>query len=448
MTLKLMSDDRHEYLVKCAEQVIGLMNGGAKPNSALSKVARDAGLNAKEVTLVSHAVNNSKTLSHLANSKADDKGKPFPLTNAEVVNQQLNDHDPVVPSEKKDLETERKGDLEKKKEAALRTYEDDATYLDAPVVDHAAVFRQACGMDDMPRLGAKIAQVVIKQDGVIDFEDGQDAIVKIGAIKTRAEESRLESTRQRDLAVQVIEKLAGEFRLLDASRFDRIEKIAAHKGCGDETLALIFDLTDIEKLGHCRATGEKLAGLVEVTAREDRLAGLTLQVESLIKAAADAQVDARYFSSVYRELETELLKHGTSMAAQLADDLVAIPGDMMGGAANRKDVVDLYGTAAGSTPAEKGPAFKEEDQTPLSLHTRQDVANVTGRGQIEKLLGDEYIGKHPIQNVVEAFNRARSVNPNLGDAELSNLVRQDLASEGGVPLDTLLRARQAKGVEG
>jgi hypothetical protein len=446
-----MPDDRHDHLYKCAEQVIGLMNAGAKPDAALSKVAHDGGLNPKEVTLVSHAVNNSKTLSHLTNSKADEKGGPFLLTNAEVVNQQLNDSDQVVPGKEKDVEKERKSDLEKKKEAAAWSNQDLNVYLDAPVVDNASVFSQACGIAE-PFCAIKAASVKVASDGSVEFTPGRDAHQKIGRIRHMADDARTEFIRARDLAVQSIEKLAGEFRRTDAPKFARIEQLCAHEGCADSTLEVIFDQADLAKYGHKRAEGEKLAGVLEINRREAQLVRETLHVESLLKSAADHLVQARYYDERYGEIETQLSKLATpSMAAQLADDLVAIPGAVTGtsgsGGAAGQGAVDFYGSVAGNTPGEKAPEYKQPNQTPISLHTRQEIANTAGRGQIESLLGDEYIGKHPIQNVVQAFNRARSTNPNLGDAELQSLVRQDLASEGGVPIDTLLRARQAKGTE-
>ena len=64
---------------------IDLMNIGSEPNSALRHVKKAFELNDNEVTLVSHAVNNSKQLSHLQNSDSKDKDKPFPLTSAEQV---------------------------------------------------------------------------------------------------------------------------------------------------------------------------------------------------------------------------------------------------------------------------------------------------------------------------------------------------------------------------
>ncbi len=449
MTLKLMPDDRHDHLFKCAEQVIGLMNSGAKPDAALAKVAHDGGLNSKEVTLVSHAVNNSKTLSHLSNSKVSDKDKPFLLTNAELVNQQLNDSDPVVDGKEKELEKERKSDLEKKKEAAAATNQDLSCYLDPPAVDHAAAFREACGVA-APMESMKAASVKIAEDGAVEFEDGRDAHQKIGRIRHAADDAQTDFIRYRDQAVQSIEKLAGEFRRTDAPQFSRIEKLAVHEGCADEVIETIFDQADLAKYGHKRAEGEKMAGVQEINHREAGLVRETLRTESLLKSAADSLVLARYLDEQYTAIEQQLSKKAAlSQAAQLVDDVVAVPGAISGGpgAGPGQDAAGFYGSVAGSTPSEKTPEYKQRDQTPIGLHTRQEIANTSGRAQIENLLADDYIGKHPIQNIVKAFNSAKSTNPHLGDAELVSLVRQDLASDGGVPIDTLLRARQAQKVE-
>jgi hypothetical protein len=85
MSLKFMPDSRHDELIKAASECIDLMNMDISPNTALKKVAEDFGMNDKEVVLVSHAVNNSKQLAHLQSADKEDKGSPFPLTNAQAV---------------------------------------------------------------------------------------------------------------------------------------------------------------------------------------------------------------------------------------------------------------------------------------------------------------------------------------------------------------------------
>jgi len=45
--------------------------------------------------------------------------------------------------------------------------------------------------------------------------------------------------------------------------------------------------------------------------------------------------------------------------------------------------------------------------------------------------------------VVDSYNRAMSVNPRFGEAELTSYIRSDLATEGGVPLDLQLRATKS-----
>jgi len=70
MSEKLMSDERHEHLLKSAEETVGLMNIGIDPNAALAKVAEDKNLNDHEVDVVAHAVNNSKQLAYLQNMTA------------------------------------------------------------------------------------------------------------------------------------------------------------------------------------------------------------------------------------------------------------------------------------------------------------------------------------------------------------------------------------------
>jgi hypothetical protein len=449
-SLNPMSDDRQQHLVKCAEDVIGLMNVGVKPDAALLKVAKDEALNTNEVTLVSRAINNSKTLSHLASAKADEKGAPFTLTNAELVNQQLNDKDPVVPGKEKSLESERKSDLDKKKEAAASSLFDDGFYLDPVQDDHAAKFREACGKADQLQQ-RKVASVVIDEDLSVSFENGEDATAKLAHLKSQADQARTNYAKAHETAIVAVEKFASAFLVPAAPNFARIEKLAQYHGCAQEILDTAYALAGLDRWKVKRASGEKLAGLIEASPVETELVDVALRAETLLKEAASWLALKEHLTEAHDEILAGLKKQAeadlSSSVERASKDISELPDAVMGHGVDRKGISDLLGSAAGSSPAETAPSFNEPDKTPLPINSRQELANTDGRLSIEHLLGDPYIGAHPLQNVVAAFNRAQSVNPGLGQSELASLVRQDLASEGGVPLDTLLRTRDSKGPE-
>ncbi len=226
---------------------------------------------------------------------------------------------------------------------------------------------------------------------------------------------------------------------MDAPAFARVEKLAARiTELDPELTALVFE--GLDRFGHRRADdGVKVADsddIAHCTADELAYANRLARVQTLVKAAASAY-------AVHTLLEEGIEK----VAAGIADDvkhmsteLGGLPDRLIGSDIDNNKAVDFIGKAT-DTLGEK-PELPVGDASPLDLPERQELANNDARISIEKLMGDEFIGKHPLHHVVDAFNRIRSVNPHLGEAELHNLVRQDLASGGDVPLDTLHRARK------
>ena len=130
------------------------------------------------------------------------------------------------------------------------------------------------------------------------------------------------------------------------------------------------------------------------------------------------------------------VKHVSTEAQEL-------PEKITGAGYDHTKAVDLIGNATGTLSGKEDtkPSFPKGDESPLDVNTRQELANNSTSIDIQKLMGDSFIGAHPISQVVDAYNRMKSVNPNLASAELNSLVRHDLSTEGAVPFDTLHRAR-------
>lgn len=433
--LPSMSDARQDALIKCAERTIELMNAGVHPDAALLKVAKDEQLNDKEVVLVSAAVNNSKAVSQLVNAeKPEDKEKPFLLTNAEVVNQNLYESQPTVGKGEKQLAAENK------KEAAARSNIEDGYYLDDSEPATAANLDAFFGVDTA-RPQAKVAALTVSDDLAVEVTSGLFARAKLAAVKRAAADASEAATAAADAANVAYGKVATLMRRADAPRWGEVEKIARVLGADEDTLDYVFNLAKLASFGHTR-DNTKVAGVVECTRAVKEVADLTLQAESFDKRAAACLDVVHHLLSEYDRAEAKLAgEDGAAEAVNhVSTELGELPDKLTGAAFHNSKAVDLLGAAADS--AGEAPQF-DANHPPLGAGTRQEAANIGGRTAIEKMMADDFIGHHPITDVVAAFNRASSANPNLGEAELHALVKQDLASGGNVPLDTL--SRVAKG---
>ncbi len=465
--MKTMSEDRQLYLVKAAEETIGLMNCGIAPNAALRKVAEEKGLKPAEVKLVSDSINNSKTLSVLANSKAEDKGKPFTLTNAEDVNNELWSKNPDAMGEEP-KEEEGNFDPSKvkakkldKKAASQDSLTDTGSYLDDKE-DHAAIFREACGFDTVVHRRAKLAvdttddcEVILRAETEVTGHAKlagadvharvveTDPWAKLAGAQHQSDEARLMYMAAHDEACNGFDELVYDFRRTDAPTFARVEKIARELGVSDELIDLVFTDGGLERFGHVRDDGKvKLANdfnLASCSPSEVAYARKLAKIAAYMTEASNAY-------AVHTLLEEGLVKAaaGISEGVQhMATEAQNMPGKILGSDADNESAVDLIGGAT-DTLGEK-PIVEPGDKSPLDVGTRQELANNDTRIAVEKLMSDKFVGAHPLHHVIDAFNRIRSVNPNLSSAELQNLVRQDLASGGDVSFDTLHRARKSNG---
>lgn len=434
--LPSMSDARQDALIKCAERTIELMNAGVHPNAALLKVAKDEQLNDKEVVLVSAAVNNSKAVSQLVNAeKPEDKEKPFLLTNAEVVNQNLYEAEPTVGKGEKQLAAENK------KEAAARSNIEDGYYLDDSEPASATNLDAFFGVDTA-RPQAKVAALTVSDDLKIDVTSGLFARAKLAAVKRAAGEASEAATAAQDAANVAYGKVATLMRRADAPRWNEVEKIARVLGVSDDGLDYIFNLAKLASFGHTR-DNTKVAGVVECTRAVKDVADLALQAESFDKRAAACLDVVNHLLGEHDRAEAKLAADAGAEEAvnHVSTEIGELPDKLTGAAFHNSKAVDLLGAATDS--AGEAPQF-DANHPPLGAGTRQEAANIGGRTAIEKMMADDFIGHHPVTDVVAAFNRASSANPNLGEAELHALVKQDLASGGNVPLDTLSRVAKGK----
>jgi hypothetical protein len=454
MPESLMSEARHECLIKAAEETIGLMNIGVDGNAALAKVAEDSDLNDHEVEIVAHAINNSKQLAHLQSSKPEDRENAFPLVDPKAV--KVHQEEPTTNA---DVETgNRYGSQDTPSQSAEDRFEgNDALDIQKEVskeasvqdfrtagtkVDHAAALREGWGLQQ-----AKVAQAQVKPN-----QDVWAPFRKLSGDAHVLQDASRAILELREAAEGVLAKLAYELRRTDAPKWAGIEKAAAASGVSSDTIDLVYNTAGLEKFGEARADLTKTASdRIFVSAREAAIVELCVRADTIIKEAGElvATRDAAQNSSSAAELD--LLGVKTAGEAQSYAPGAFVEGGSIKfdpGAISKEfetapqDILspDNMMIAAGGKPTgAEAPELSYDNAVGQGF--RQDVANIDARGQIEGLMKDDYIGGHELPEVIEAYNAAMSVNPNFGRAELVSYIRQHLATKGGVPLDLQIRAR-------
>lgn len=416
---ELMSDQRHEQLVKAAEDCIDLMNLGAHPDAALRHVKRAFDMNDNEVVLVSHAVNNSKQLAHL--QTASDKTTPCVLTNADAVTGANSKADMDTPGDQAEAKAEQPDAVEikdkVKKEAAAPSYTEEASYrkvaFDAQ--EAIATLRSSWGTPsaDMP---------------VTDLSNPYDGITQV---KIAAEQARTTASRLRDASCSCLDKVAEALVTSGAPAFAEFEKVALAAGVTPELIDIIYEMgpahLELPRLQ------EKVAseGRLYVSPAMGELLKKAESADALWQESADYEAARQHLQQQIDEFERKTAADVTQAlqdlekAPQVAESLLPLDPEKV--------------TALG--PAKAAPVDNVENL--IDYKTKQQLQNTRARSQIESLMQDDFVGKHEIPEVVESYNRAMSVNPKFGDAEVMAFVRQDLASKNAIPLDLMIRASNA-----
>jgi hypothetical protein len=415
--MKFMSDARQETLIKSAEAVLDLMKLDVAPNAALKKIAAEEQLNAKEISLVSSAVNNSQTLAQLQTKRDGEKHYNFPITNAKTV---VNDLFPDAKDELSQSAIDRRLD----KKAVDESYFDYTDYR----FDHDQAVRDF-------RSSFQVQKTASVAHDRPDFE----------GMRLKIEEAQVGFTAARDAADVALGKVAHAFRLTDAPKFDRFEKIARTAGVTEALIDMVYVLGNLESIGQRRGN-VKEASTLRATPVEYRILQDIVHADTMWKQAADylavadlckeelAAAEKSYYS-VKQAMEASIeAPIRTDMSSAHFDNLLS---SGLGGENIHDSVLDVAGIRGGTSSG------KELPKSPLPTSVQQGLKNYETRSAIEKLMADPYVGKHDLPDVIDAYNRAISVNPRFGEAELTSYIRNDLATEGGVPLDLQLRASKA-----
>jgi hypothetical protein len=414
-----MSETRQQHLIKCAEDCIGLMNLGVEPNAALLKAAKDGELNSNEVALVSHAVNNSKTLSVLANAAPEDKDKPFPLTNAEVVAGDLYSIKPSVDSPEP---------VTQKKEAAAASRVVGNYLAVGHGEDLSARLRAVMGAAAPEETFSKIALVLDTETLSARVEvTGKGRLLgtknqKLAQLRDIIDEARVRLTSDTTAAAHALTKIAEDLRRTDAPAYVKVAEIAAGMGAGTEVLQLVASVSE-QPIPVALA---KCAGVQSVSPLTQHLVHQILYVEKTADAAASAQTVIGALEESYAKIAAEgVLTNLSTLPDQYTEYDVAKPVTLM--------------QQANDSFSEQGD--KPNTDEPLPNNVRQPVADAETKGMLDELMQDPVVAAHPVQDVIANFNQIRSVNPNMSGAEVAALVRHGLASQNQLPFDLLHKAR-------
>lgn len=442
---KLMSPQRQQQLLKAAESTIGLMNIGVDGHAALQKIAEDEMLNDHEVTVVAHAVNNSRQLAHLESSEGDEREDAFPLIDP----RQVRPHGETQPATNADQSTgdrygkqETPGDTTEQKyhepeavdvhqelsKAAAASYHDSGDYrLRADQPDHAQILREGWGLE-------KVAERP-QYTSTVPFS-------KISHYRIGIDEGQMRYLRNIEACHQSIAKVAEAMRHLDAPEWGEVEKVAHQLGAEPATLDIIYAASGVEKFGQGRADLTKVASTVYTSQRVKELAEECVRADTFWKAAADVHAATAILREQYQEAEADLFPKEAAVTidaspSHLAQPLASAPTDLLGGLQERtiRDALDQ------EAKGESGEVW--EGPKP---ELKQELRELRTQHRLQQLMSDDFISGHGLPEVVDAYNAAISVNPNFGHAELVSYVRQHLATQGAVPFDQQIRARESKQV--
>jgi hypothetical protein len=498
MSIELMGPRRHAILIKAAEACVDGMNDGAAPNAALRKVAQEFDLNAKEVALVSHAVNNSRTLSHLANSEAEAKADPFPLTNADEVTQELfpepdaenkKPANGTKPGEHPEVESPNKLPGAKKTAAESEGKVDpediEASYKEAgdfrgarsdadAEAEDAELFktaREAFGVDPLAMRHGRL-KVACDIDGLrVSADFGMEAsrirealdsrlhgvdcsrladnpFIKLQNLKSAAEAARTKFSEHRDAAFVKLARIVESFARIDSPAFSRVETLAKRAGVDPATLDVIWVTGGLENRGHHRATpAMKIASdvIATCTPREKEIVDSVSTLETLWKhashcLAAKNEVDRRLAEA--GPWIAKIAEDAGGYVRDVTDLATSLPETAMGGKLD-----EVVGGALNNRSGGDKPDYGVPAKSPLSSGGQQRVKNTSAAISLASLMEDPYIAQRPIPETVRAFNAVMTTNPDADASMVRRLVKDQLASGGDLDTDVLMRLQkhQAKG---
>lgn len=446
MTVKLMSDERQEQLMKAAEATVQLMNVGVDGDAALAKVAADSLMNDHEIDLVTHAVNNSRQLAHIQSASPEDREKPFPLIDGARVKaikpepwtdaernsgRRYNLQEQPTPNGEAKADAPDSLGIQRKIMKSTPTPPGREDYHVRPVVDHLKELNKVWGIDSTDGELDKNASARPEYKTEYAWADVQKAQHKVA-------ELRITYTRAHDQVAHGLDVLAGNLRRLDAPKFAQIELAAAHAGIEPALLDILYGQAELENFNEPRATIVKHA-----SARMYVPANVMDYLVSLQTISEQMKVASDAWAALTKLAEKE--KGGKDEGLLSTSPGVVSVGTGNGGPDLLQGTIqDTLGIGENPTETVQGLMGHTQEAPPeraqLSAANRSEVNQADAQVRLKRLMADAYISGHSLPEVVDAYNAALSVNPDFGDSEMTSYMRQHLATKGGVPLDIQLRA--------
>ncbi len=428
--LPLMSEDRQRHLLKCAGETIDLVNGGCDPTRALTKVAEEGALNGHEIDRVSTKINQALTLAHIQNAPEKERAGVFPLTNADSVRAELfgkkqvqsggasrAEDQPDAPSSDEKIP-------EPPKMASQADYQVGGDFRFAPVVKVLPRFVKTAS--ELPTL---------------------ERAPRVQPAKTAYENAREDLVRQEIHLDSLVDAAIRPFLGTYGPSFAATEKAAHEMGCSEDVAELLFETGKLTHNGHYRAANSP----VKIAHESREYAQSFLAVEEAIGKLAHAQVVREECLAKYRDAQEALSSWHDKVAAE-APPVVQLGFD--GAAEQTRGILDsamgtdnqeggIEGTIQDAFGGPAGMPSERPEKTLAEKDIEQSSRNTSLRSTLLNAMQDPYVSGHGVPKVIDAINRANGLQPNLSEAELLSYIRQDLATEGGVPLDLQLRAVQA-----
>lgn len=431
--MKFMSPERHEKLMKTAENCLGLVDIGVSPTEALSKLAADEGLNEHEVDLVTRAVNTARQLSHIQASAPGEKETAIELVDAEAVKSSLQ---PLTNG------NAAKDDAIAGTDTLSQSAFDSMKQPDA--LDIFENLKTASAEDFRRRKAAPQFTELSKTASSLHETPAKEIFAyKLAALDVQLSEARTREFGARSECEGLITKLAYELNKTAAPSFADVRAVAEAMGVSEGILNLVQHGAGVSE---GRGTLRKHAsGKLISPENVHRLAELCVKVAAAINTASDIHAAIEVLEARRDSLDARFRKQAgwlPSVSVSAKD-----PGEMFSSALGAFDSDDEKVNASDILGRGGQGKTYDDDLEDVVMHAglRQSVENKKRRVELQTLMMDPYISKHEPQLVIDAYNEGVAQYPDISETELKSFMRQYLSTEGAMPMDLMVKMR-AKGM--
>ena len=412
--MEKMSKELESRVILALEGIVGQINGGADPNTAIQKAAEENKFGPPIVQRIVEAVNTSRTLAHFKTAKGADRAATFPLADAKVILDSM--YPPVVQSPaQKAAQLAPSSYMRKEERNFMRR-----ALSDLPVIEKAADYMFDRELRDGRRLGAAYG---LRKKAVAARSDYRIAFNKLWDMTKDA---------------------ASYFKLLRHEPFETVEKkaCAQYGSTGRYCMGLLYNLGDLREK---RASAEDIPHqAIFDTAREPyrQIAALVKQAEEVLAAAGTA-LAAEEAAARYQEANFPSRKQ-----ACLLDELVGgTPRPFAKASDDKKPADSLSGGGFGLGPALFSAGtnilgLKEPDPEGSNREALYEVMNPAHEAELQsvqvKSMLNDFMSNDPIissyepKEVAKIYNQLAQLSPRVAQqpAVMRGMLRKALQQEG------------------